>query len=120
MSYQVGWACFATLQDAGTAACTQFAPVTSFTGGGQNISTASCLYSGADGTLQLKISTAPITGGVPVVTSVALPAAYQQCLYPDFVDAGLLIFVALLTVWATTYGMRKIISFLNWSRGDEK
>lgn len=120
MSYQVGWACFATLQDAGTAACTNFIPTTGFTGGGLYITNASCQFAGSDGSLQIKLSTALVSGGVPVTSFVNFPQTYQRCQYQDFVDAGLLIFSALLTAFFMWWGLYQIYKLLHWSRGDNQ
>lgn len=119
MSFQVGWACYADLASAGQSACSQFSPVTSITGGGNSITTASCLSSDINGNMTLQLATAPIGGGATTLSTVVMPPAFQPCLYPDFMDAGLLIFGALLGVWGVTFGLRKIIAMLNHYRGED-
>ena len=118
MSFQVGLACYADLPAAGSAACSLFSPVTNISNGGASVSSISCDSSGASGELYLKVATAPIGGGTTTFSYVYMPPTFQRCMYPDFVEAGILIFVSVLSVWALTYGGMQIYKMLHWSRGD--
>lgn len=118
MSYQVGLSCYADLPAAGAAACSQFQPITGYTNNGMTITTSTCATSTALGSLQLKISTLPVAGGPAMVVYANQQMVYQPCMYQDFVDAGLLIFVALLSAWVVCWGTYQIYKFLHWSRGD--
>lgn len=125
MSYQVGFSCFDTLQSAGVAACTNFEPVTTLTssGSGNNVqttvTTVHCNGVNVNGDLLLHALAVTNSGG-STSSTFTMPLTYQPCLYPQFVDAGLLIFVALLGVWSMIWGYKKIIDLLNWSRGDSQ
>lgn len=120
MSYQVGYSCYADLPSAGVAACSQFTPVTSVTGGtGGAVVNASCLSSDDYGSLTLKIVSSPINGDTPSVSYNTITPVFHPCQYSDFIDAGLVIFAALLGVWASCWGIYQLIKMLHWSRGDQ-
>lgn len=119
MSFQVGFACYADLASAGAAACSQFTPVTSVTGGvGGAVYNASCQSSDSSGVLTLKIITSPNNGDAPFYTNNTIQPVYNNCMWPDYVDAGLTIFVALLSVFFAAWGVYQLYSMLHWSRGD--
>jgi len=54
---------------------------------------------------------------VPAVVP-PFPACDSQAeVYGEYVTAAESILVALLLVWVSVYGYRRLISFLDWSRG---
>jgi hypothetical protein len=116
MSYQVGFVCYSSVQDAGEAACRLFEPVTAVSPDGSQITTVSCKSSDFNGALVLQKTINK--NGLITVSDNTMSMVHQPCMYTDFVDAGLAIFAALLGVWAVTLGYRKIIELLNWSRGE--
>ena len=119
MSYQVGFACYADLASAGAAACSQFQPVTSVTGGtGGAVLNATCQSSDSSGVLTLKIITSPINGDTPFYTNNTISPVYNNCTWPEYVDAGLTIFVALLGVYFAAWGVYQLYNMLHWSRAD--
>ena len=120
MSYQVGLLCYATLPHAGQAACTNFVPITSFTDGATHLRTVSCQSaSTTSGALQLKISTTSLDGtNSAVFSTVEQNIAFPDCQYQQYVDASELIAGALLACFFSAYGLWKIRSYLDWSRGD--
>jgi len=104
MSYQVGSSCFATVVDAGAAACTAFVPVSQFIDNGAAVRTVSCGSSDAQsGALKLTISTAPIDGTPGTVATVVQQQAYPNCTQQDYVDAGLSITGAVLALIGTCF-----------------
>ena len=119
MSYQVGAACYATLVDAGTAACAAYAPVSQLVQDGAVIRTVSC--SGADsstGALNLNITSTPVGGGASSVTVVQQSIAYPDCQQGAWLQAGEAIAASLLGLWVCIYVGKKIIDTINWGRGD--
>jgi len=119
MSYQVGFACYATVVDAGGAACSNFSPVTTMVSDGSVVRTVSC--SSADpntGALNLRVVSSPVDGSPSTVTTVSQVISYPDCVYGDFVVAGEAIFAAILGAWALIYGANLVRNYLDWSRGE--
>ena len=106
MTLQVGNACYANPVDAGVAACSSFAPVSSVSADGSQVRTVSCGSSDpATGALLLNIATVGTSSGassstVQVSQSVAFPTCTQQ----DYVDAYMGIFGALLGAFGVLFG----------------
>lgn len=117
MSYQVGFACYADLASAGVAACNAFSASVVTVASGESVSLA-CVSSDANGVLTIARGVWA-QGSIPTYSAVQFTQTpvYAPCMYQDFVDAGLSIFVALLVVWASYLGYKKIIDFLSWGRG---
>lgn len=119
MSYQVGAACYATVVDAGVAACAAYAPISNLVSNGAVIRTISCTSADAvTGALNLRVTSTPISGGASTVTQVKQVISYSPCVQGDYVAAGELIFASVLTVWAAAYGVNAIRRYLDWARGD--
>lgn len=119
MSYQVGAACYATLVDAGTAACAAYAPVSQLVQDGAIIRTVSC--SGADvstGALNLNITSTPVDGSAASSVVVQQALAFSDCQEPAWREAGEAIASALLGLWLVIYVGKKIIDTINWGRGE--
>lgn len=119
MSYQVGAACYATLVDAGTAACAAYAPVSQLVQDGAVIRTVSC--SGADavtGALNLNITSTPVDGGTASTTAVQQAITYPDCQQFAYVDAAKVVFASGLGLWVVIYGGKKLIETINWGRGE--
>lgn len=120
MSYQVGAACYATLVDAGAAACAQYAPVSTLVHDGAVIRTVSC--SSADpttGALNLHISSTPADGS-DATTEITVQQAitFSDCQQFAWVDAAEVIFASGLGLWAVIYGGKKLLEVLHWGRGE--
>lgn len=119
MSYQVGAACYATLVDAGTAACAAYAPVSQLVQDGAVIRTVSC--TSADpltGALNLHISSSPIDGSTATSASVQQAITFPDCQQFAWVEAAEVLFAACLGLWAVCYGGYKILELLRWGRGE--
>lgn len=119
MSYQVGAACYATLVDAGTAACAAYAPVSQLVQDGAVIRTVSC--SGADastGALNLTITSTPVDGSASSSAVVQQAITYSDCQQFAWVQAGETVIAALLGLVLVIYCGKLIINTLNWGRGD--
>lgn len=50
---------------------------------------------------------------------VTYPYGFQSHTQQEWVDAGIVIFTALLSMWGVLYGKRKICQFLDWARNEE-
>lgn len=119
MSLQVGAFCYASPVEAGAAACGNFVPVSSLVDSGAAFRTVSCSSAdAATGALNLRISTAPVDGSAATFTMVQQQVAFPNCRESDYYDAAEVILGAALGVWATWWGVMKIIHFLGWGRGD--
>lgn len=119
MSYQVGAACYATVVDAGVAACAAYTPVSTLVSNGAVIRTISCTSADAvTGALKLQVTSTPVSGGASTITQVKQVISYSPCVQGDFVAAGELIFASVLTAWAALYGVNAIRRYLDWSRGE--
>jgi len=119
MSYQVGGACYATTVEAGAAACAAYAPVSTLVEDGAVIRTVSCLSADtSSGSLNLQVSSTPISGGASSTSTVQQQIAFPECRQQDYVVAGEVVFAAILAAWVGCWGLWKITTFLNWSRGD--
>jgi hypothetical protein len=119
MSYQVGSACFATVVEAGGAACAAFAPVSTLVSNGTVLRTVSC--SSADlstGALNLQITSTPVDGSATTTATISQVISYPDCKQADYVAAGEVILGALLAAWALCYGPYAVTRLLNSSRGD--
>lgn len=119
MSYQVGVACYATIVDAGSAACAAYAPVSMLVQGGAAVRTVSC--TSADpitGALNLQISTSPVDGSGITSALISHPIAFPECIQGDYFAAGEVIFSAVLAGWALIWGVNAVRSYLDWSRGE--
>ncbi|MDK6078350.1 hypothetical protein [Massilia varians] len=120
MSYQVGAACYATVVDAGAAACAQYAPVSSLVQDGAVIRTVSC--SSADptsGALFLHISSTPSDGlGQTTSVTVKQSISFPDCQQSAYVQAAQVVFGACLGLWSVIWCGKKILELLNWGRGD--
>lgn len=119
MSYQVGAACYATLVDAGTAACAAYAPVSQLVQDGAVIRTVSC--SGADsstGALNLTITSSPVDGSPSSSAVVQQSITYPDCQQFAWVEAAEVIFASGLGLWAVIWCGKKIIETINWGRGE--
>lgn len=119
MSYQVGAACYATLVDAGTAACAAYAPVSQLVQDGAVIRTVSC--SGADlstGALNLTITSSPVDGSPATTAFVQQAITYPDCQQFAWVDAAETVFGACLGLWAVIWCGKKLIKTINWGRGE--
>lgn len=120
MSFQVGAACFATVVDAGAAACAQYQPVSSLVQDGAVIRTVSC--SSADittGALNLTVSSTPVDGstGATAIT-VQQAITFPDCQQAVYVQAAQVIFGACLGLWSVIYCGKKLIETINWGRGE--
>lgn len=119
MSYQVGAACYATVVDAGVAACAAYAPISTLVSNGAVIRTISCTSADAvTGALKLQITSTPVSGGASTIAQVKQVISYSPCVQSDYVAAAELIFAAILSVWAALYGVNAIRRYLDWSRGE--
>lgn len=119
MSYQVGAACYATLVDAGTAACAAYAPVSQLVQDGAVIRTVSC--SGADattGALNLSITSTPVDSGPGSTVIVQQAITYSDCQQFAYVDAAKVIFASALGLWCVIWCGKKLIETINWGRGE--
>jgi hypothetical protein len=115
VSYQVGKYCYATVPDAGLAACAQYLPVSQLVPGGGAVKTVSC--AGADaatGALQLFVTTSPTDLTASTVEGpIPHGLAYMPCQDESYVNAGLAIFAAFLAVAASAFGLWMIFQWIN-------
>lgn len=119
MSYQVGAACYATVVDAGGAACAAYAPVSTLVSNGAILRTVSCTSADSTtGALNLQITSTPVDGSATTTAIISQVISYSHCTQADYVAASELIVGALLAVWASLYGLNEIRKYLNWSRGE--
>jgi hypothetical protein len=119
MSYQVGAACYATVVDAGAAACAQYQPVSTLVQDGAVIRTVSC--SSADpttGALNLNISSTPVGGSPGTSATVQQAITFPDCQQFAYVQAAQVIFGSLLGLWAVIWCGKKMIDIINWGRGE--
>lgn len=117
MSFQVGSACYASYGDAGGAACSLFVPVTTLDA--SNVRTVSCFRAdAATGALVLHVTTTSISTHISTVDEIWQVQSYPDCVLPDYIAAGEVIFGLFLTFWALSYGVMKVIKVLDWSRGE--
>lgn len=129
MSYQVGSACYATLADAGAAACVLFTPVSSVSVVSKTttIKTITCKSSSSSGVLNLLVSTNDSTISANGLTysykssTLLVPQtiSYQLCTEGDYLVAFELIIGSVLSFWAVIYCWNLIRNFLDSSRGDQ-
>lgn len=117
MSHQVGSFCYASLADAGMAACSNFAPVTTIVAGA--VSTVSCESATPTGALNLKLVSTPIDGTASTTKTITQPLAYLDCQHQQYWDAGLIIFGYTLALVATCWPLWKFANYLGWGRGSE-
>lgn len=116
MSLQVGAFCYATPVAAAAAACARHVPSVKVDGG--NVVSLSCSGVTDVGGLVMSTSVVPVGSSASAVVSTSeYPMDFAPCLYPDFVEAVLAIFAALLALWAITYGPRQVLKLLAWGRG---
>lgn len=119
MSYQVGSACYATLVDAGGAACSAYSPVSGLVENGAKLRTVSCTSSDAStGALNLQITTTAVDGSGSTTATVSQLISFPTCSQGDYLAAGEMIFGAILAVWAAVYGVNEVRKLLTWGRGD--
>jgi hypothetical protein len=119
MSFQVGAACFATVVDAGAAACAQYAPVSTLVQDGAVIRTVSC--SSADtttGALNLNISSTPVNGSSASTATVQQSITFPGCQQAAYVQAASVIFGSALGLWSVIWCGKKLIETINWGRGE--
>lgn len=97
MSYQVGAACYATVVDAGGAACTAYAPVSTLVSDGAILRTASCSsVDSTTGALNLQITSTPVDGTASTTAIVSQTISYPACIQADYILAGEIVAGALL------------------------
>jgi len=121
MSYQVGAACYATVVDAGGAACAAYAPVSTLVHDGAAVRTVSCTSADpSSGALNLQISTTPVDGSPGTVSTVSQPIAFPPCTQADYVLAAETIVAALLAAWVVVWGVNEVRKYIDWSRGDSQ
>lgn len=119
MSFQVGSACYATVVDAGVAACAQYAPVSNLVQDGAVIRTVSCTSADATtGALNLNISSSPVDGSPGTIAIVQQAITFPDCQQFAWVQAAEVYFAACLGLATVCYCGYKIISLLRWGRGD--
>lgn len=119
MSYQVGAACYATVVEAGGAACAAYAPVSTLVLDGAAVRTVSCTSADpSTGALKLQISTTPVDGSAGTSTVVSQSIAFPECTQGDYVAAAEIIFGAVLAAWALVWGLNAVRRYLDWSRGE--
>ena len=120
MSYQVGAFCYASLADAGSAACASFAPVTSIVNGGASITTVSCQSSTDAGALNLMIVTNPTDGSSGMsVRAVTQYIVYQPCQEAKYWDAGFTVGGYVLALLCVCVPLWRFTKWLGWGRGAE-
>lgn len=119
MSYQVGAACYATVVDAGAAACAAYSPVSQLVEDGAVVRTVSCstadLYTGA---LNLTITSTPVGGSPSYSSTVQQSITYADCQQFAYMAALEVIFASLLGLWVVIYSGKKLIQIINWGRGN--
>ncbi len=119
MSYQVGAACFATVVEAGGAACAAYAPVSTLVENGAVVRTVSCTSADqTTGALRLQITSTAVDGSPGTSTIVSQLISYPDCREGDYVAAAEILVGATLACWATVWGLNAIRNFLDWSRGE--
>ena len=119
MSYQVGAFCYASLADAGSAACASFAPVTSIVNGGASITTISCQSATDAGALNLMSVTNPTDGSSGMsVRAVTQYVAYQPCQEAKYWEAGFTIVGAVLGLVCISVPLWRFCNWLVWGRGE--
>lgn len=119
MSFQVGAACFATVVDAGAAACAQYQPVSTLVQDGAVLRTVSC--SSADpstGALNLNITSTPVDGSASSSAIVQQAISFSDCQEAAYVQAASIYFGAALGLWAVIWCGKKVIETINWGRGE--
>lgn len=119
MSFQVGAACFATVVDAGAAACAQFQPVSTLVQDGAVIRTVSC--SSADpmtGALNLNISSTLVDGSATSAVAVQQSITFSSCQHAIYVQAASVVFGSVLGLWSVIWCGKKVIETINWGRGE--
>lgn len=119
MSYQVGAACYATVVDAGAAACAQYAPVSTLVQDGAVIRTVSCTsVDPVTGALNLSIASTSVDGALNSTTTVQQQITFPNCQQFAYMDAAKVVFGALLGLWVVVYCGKKLIEVINWGRGE--
>ena len=116
MSLQVGAFCFATQLDAASAACSSF-PITYYAASGV-IASTTCTGVNPDGSLILQEVTTDTSNNSSVVATISQLQSYAPCNQTDYLNAVEIVFSGVLFLWMVYYTGRKILSFVNWSRGD--
>lgn len=119
MSYQVGAACYATVVDAGSAACAAYAPVSTLIQDGTVVRTVSCFSADAStGALNFQISSTPVDGSASTIATVSQAISFPVCSQGDYVAAAEVVAAAMLAAWAAAYGLNAIRRYIDWSRGE--
>jgi hypothetical protein len=119
MSYQVGASCYATVVDAGGAACAAYAPISSIVADGAVVRTVTCTSADpSTGSLNLQISSTPIDGSASSIAYVSQAIAFPSCTQSDYVAATEIVVAAVLACWAAVYALNAIRKYLDWSRGE--
>jgi hypothetical protein len=116
MALQVGGSCYATVVDAGAAACAEYNQAGFMDA--TNIYTTTCTSANATtGVLNLSVITTKISTNVSTVKALTVSPAYPPCNEPAHLAAYETIFGGVLALFAICYGGYKVISFLGYSRG---
>lgn len=116
-SVQVGASCYANVVDAAAAVCAAHIPTAVISG--QSVVTLSCKGFTDQGEVVMQTSAQQIGGTVPASTTTnTLMIVEQPCTNGQFMDAGIVIFMAILAAAVIPYGLLKIIRLLNSSRGE--
>lgn len=119
MSYQVGAACYATVVDAGGAACAAYAPLSTLVSNGAILRTVSCTSADSStGALNFQITSTPVDGSATTTAIISQVISYPSCTQSDYLAASEIVIGAVLAVWASVYGLNEIRKYLGWSRGD--
>jgi len=113
MSYQVGDSCYATVADAGVAACALYVPQSHLTNNGTAVHTLSCSGVDASGALLLQVLSARVNGGSVVSNTVAISPQYPECIQQQKVDASLSLFGAVLGLVALAYAAWQVKAWLD-------
>ncbi len=117
MSYQVGLSCYATVPDAGQAACASFVPVSSINGDVLTSITCESADS-SSGALNLHVVLTSLSSGGSSFSTVQEIPAFPSCVNGDYLAASEQITGALLSFSVVVWGAWKVVSYLRWNRGD--
>lgn len=119
MSYQVGFFCYASPVDAGTATCSRFSPVSIVSSAGTHLVSTSCeSVNVTSGALQLRVATTDIATNATTYQTVEQLPAYFPCQEQIYWDFAYYVIPLVLVICVSIGAHRAITRLLNTNRGE--
>lgn len=109
MSYQVGMGCYADVQSAYAVLCASHAPAWTHSINASVL--VECV--GSDDLGLVYRRTLYEVGAEPGTEYFVASPALAPCVWSDWVEAGAVIFVAVLSAWCAWWGIRKIMALVD-------